>query len=152
MSLNKCMIIGNLGRDPETHYTPNGSTVCTVSLATTNAWTDKQSGDRVEESEWHRVVFFGKQAEVVGQYLTKGRQLYIEGRIRTQKWQDKAGQTRYTTEILGQNFQFIGGGRGEERSGGGGGSGGEDMGAMVPPADDGIPSDFGGGPDDDIPF
>ena len=111
---------------------------------------DRSNGQKQESTEWHRVVLFGKQAEVVGQYLTKGRQIYIEGRIRTQKWQDKQGQTRYTTEIMAQNFQFIGGGRGDERSGEA--RGGEDMAALVPPADDNIPSDFGGGPDDDIPF
>lgn len=151
MGVNKVILLGNLGANPEMRFTQGGQAVANLRIATTERYTDK-NGQKQESTEWHRVVFFGKQAEVVGQYLTKGRQLYIEGRIRTQKWQDKAGQTRYTTEILGQNFQFIGGGRGEERSGGGGGSGGEDMGAMVPPADDGIPSDFGGGPDDDIPF
>ena len=107
-TLNKVQLIGNLGRDPETRYTPNGTAVCTVSLATTNAWTDKQSGDRVEESEWHRVVFFGHLAEVVAEYMRKGRPLYVEGRLRTRKWQDKEGRDLYTTEIVASEMQMLG--------------------------------------------
>lgn len=107
-TLNKVQLIGNLGRDPETRYTPNGTLVCTVSLATTNAWTDKQSGDRVEESEWHRVVFFGRLAEVVAEYMRKGRPLYVEGRLRTRKWQDKDGRDVYTTEIVASEMQMLG--------------------------------------------
>ena len=149
MGVNKVILIGNLGANPEMRFTQGGKAVANLRIATSERWTD-QNGQKQESTEWHRVVLFGKQAEVVGQYLTKGRQIYIEGRIRTQKWQDKQGQTRYTTEIMAQNFQFIGGGRGDERSADA--RGGEDMGALVPPADDNIPSDFGGGPDDDIPF
>ena len=107
-TLNKVQLIGNLGRDPETRYTPNGTPVCTVSLATTNAWTDKQSGDRVEESEWHRVVFFSRLAEVVAEYMRKGRPLYVEGRLRTRKWQDKDGRDVYTTEIVASEMQMLG--------------------------------------------
>ena len=107
-TLNKVQLIGNLGRDPETRYTPNGTAVCTVSLATTNAWTDKQSGDRVEESEWHRVVFFGRLAEIVAEYMRKGRPLYVEGRLRTRKWQDKEGRDLYTTEIVASEMQMLG--------------------------------------------
>ncbi len=107
-TLNKVQLIGNLGRDPETRYTPNRTPVCTVSLATTNAWTDKQSGDRVEESEWHRVVFFGRLAEIVAEYLRKGRALYVEGRLRTRKWQDKDGRDVYTTEIVASEMQMLG--------------------------------------------
>ena len=107
-TLNKVQLIGNLGRDPETRYTPNGTPVCTTSLATTNAWTDKQSGDRVEESEWHRVVFFGRLAEIVSEYMKKGRPLYVEGRLRTRKWQDKDGRDVYTTEIVATEMQMLG--------------------------------------------
>ena len=107
-TLNKVQLIGNLGRDPEARFTPNGTAVCTVSFATTNAWTDKQSGDRVEESEWHRVVFFGRPAEIVGEYMKKGRPLYIEGRLRTRKWQDKDGRDVYTTEIVASEMQMLG--------------------------------------------
>ena len=107
-TLNKVQLIGNLGRDPETRYTPNGTPVCTVSLATTNAWTDKQSGDRVEESEWHRVVFFGRLAEIVAEYMKKGRPLYVEGRLRTRNWQDKDGRDVYTTEIVASEMQMLG--------------------------------------------
>lgn len=108
-TLNKVQLIGNLGRDPETRYTPNGGTpVCVVSIATTNAWNDKQSGDRVEESEWHRVVFYGRLAEVVGEYLKKGRPIYVEGRLRTRKWQDRDGRDLYTTEIVASDMQMLG--------------------------------------------
>lgn len=92
-SLNKVQLIGNLGRDPELRHTPNGTAVCTVSLATTNAWNDKETHDRVEESEWHRVVFFARLAEVVGEYMKKGRPMYVEGRLQTRKWKDKDGKT-----------------------------------------------------------
>src|SRR5215813_5398130 len=121
-SINKVILIGNLGKDPELRYTPGGQAVCDLSIATTDQWTDK-SGERKEQTEWHRVVVWGKQAENCSQYLSKGRQVYVEGRLRTRQWDDKEGNKRYTTEIVAQTVQFLGGGRGEgaprERSGGG---------------------------------
>jgi single-strand DNA-binding protein len=140
MSVNKVILVGNLGANPEMRYTQGGQPVANLRIATSERWTDK-SGQRQETTEWHRVVLFGKTAEIAGQYLTKGRQVYIEGRIQTRQWQDQQGQKRYTTEIVGTNMQMIGG-RGERT---------EDPAATVPP-DDGGGSDFGGGPDDDIPF
>ena len=107
-SLNKVQLIGNLGRDPELRHTPNGTAVCTVSLATTNAWNDKSTNDRVEESEWHRVVFFSRLAEVVGEYMKKGRPMYVEGRLQTRKWQDKDGKDQYSTEIVASEMQMLG--------------------------------------------
>ena len=147
--VNKVILIGNLGANPELRYTQGQQAVANLRLATTEKWTDK-NGQRQEATEWHRVVVWGKQAEIVGQYLTKGRQVYIEGRIRTRQWQDQQGQKRYTTEIVAQNVQMLGG-RGDGASRGPGGAGGDDMAATVPP-DDTIANDFGGGPDDDIPF
>jgi single-strand DNA-binding protein len=140
--VNKVILVGNLGANPEMRFTQGGQAVANLRLATTERWTDK-GGQRQESTEWHRVVLFGKTAEIAGQYLTKGRQVYIEGRIRTRQWQDQQGQKRYTTEIVANNMTLLGG-RGAER-------GPEDMGATVPP-DDTANVDFGGGPDDDIPF
>lgn len=108
-SLNKVQLIGNLGADPETRYMTNGDAVANVRLATTDSWNDKASGERREVTEWHRVVFYRKLAEIVGQYLKKGSSVYIEGRIRTRKWQDKEGQERYTTEIEATEMQMLGG-------------------------------------------
>lgn len=108
-SLNKVQIIGNLGRDPEVRYTPNGAAVCNVSLATTRNWKDKNSGDRVEETEWHRVVFYDRLAEIAGEYLKKGSPCYVEGRLKTRKWQDKDGKDNYTTEIVAEQMQLLGG-------------------------------------------
>ena len=139
--VNKVILIGNLGANPEVRYTAGGQTVANLRIATTERWTDK-SGQRQEATEWHRVVLWGKQAEVAGQYLTKGRQVYIEGRIRTRQWQDQQGQKRFTTEIVGQSMQLLGS-RGERPT--------EDVPATVP-HDEGAAPDFGGGPDDDIPF
>ena len=118
-SVNKVILIGNLGRDPEVRYTPNGSAVCNVSIATTRNWKAKDSGERQEETEWHRVVFFDRLAEIAGEYLKKGRPVYVEGRLRTRKWTDKDGIEKYTTEIYAEQMQLLGG-----REGGGGGSGG----------------------------
>jgi single-strand DNA-binding protein len=118
-SINKVIIIGNLGRDPEVRYTPSGAAVCNVSVATTRNWKDKNSGDKVEETEWHRVVFYDRLAEIAGEYLKKGRSVYVEGRLKTRKWQDKDGKDTYTTEIVAENMQLLGG-----REGGGGGYGG----------------------------
>ena len=107
--INKAIIVGNLGRDPEVRYTANGSAVANVTVATSETWKDKQSGERQERTEWHRVVFFGRLAEIVEEYLKKGSQVYIEGSIRTQKWQDKeSGQDRYTTEIVARDMQMLG--------------------------------------------
>jgi len=147
--VNKVILIGNLGANPELRYTQGQQAVANLRLATTERWTDK-SGQKQEATEWHRVVVWGRQAEIAGQYLTKGRQIYVEGSIRTRQWQDQQGQKRYSTEIVARNIQMLGG-RGERSP--------EDMGAAVPadaaatvPPDDPIQDNFGGGPDDDIPF
>lgn len=108
-SVNKVILVGNLGSAPETRYMPNGDAVANISLATTESWKDKTTGEKKEITEWHRVVFYRKLAEIVGQYLKKGSAVYVEGRIRTRKWQDKEGQDRYTTEIEGNAMQMIGG-------------------------------------------
>ena len=107
-SINKVILVGNLGADPETRYTASGDAVCNIRLATTDSWKDKNSGEKREMTEWHRVVFYRKLAEIVGQYTKKGSQLYVEGRIRTRKRQDKDGQDRYTTEIEGLELQMLG--------------------------------------------
>jgi single-strand DNA-binding protein len=140
--VNKVILIGNLGANPEVRFTQGGSAVANLRLATTERYTDR-NGQKQEQTEWHRVVLFGRQAEVAQQYLTKGRQVYIEGRIRTRQWQDQQGQKRYSTEIVATNMQLIGG-RSDRPA--------EDMGATVPPDDHAADSNFGGGPDDDIPF
>lgn len=121
-SINKVILIGNLGRDPEVRYTPSGAAVCNVSVATTRNWKDKSSGDKVEETEWHRVVFYDRLAEIAGEYLKKGRPVYVEGRLKTRKWQDKDGKDNYTTEIVAEQMQLLGG---RESSGGGGYGGGQ---------------------------
>jgi single-strand DNA-binding protein len=125
-SVNKVIIIGNLGRDPEVRYTPSGSAVCNVSVATTRNWKNKDSGERMEETEWHRVVFYDRLAEIAGEYLKKGRSIYVEGRLKTRKWTDKDGVEKYTTEILANEMQMLG-----SREGLGGGS------------DEGPPSGYG---------
>jgi single-strand DNA-binding protein len=125
-SINKVTIIGNLGRDPEVRYTPNGAAVCNVSVATTRNWKDKNSGDKVEETEWHRVVFYDRLAEIAGEYLKKGRSVYVEGRLKTRKWADKDGKDNYTTEIVAEQMQLLGGREGG--SGGGGNYGGGQQG------------------------
>ncbi|GIT24840.1 MAG: hypothetical protein CM1200mP41_08840 [Gammaproteobacteria bacterium] len=115
-SVNKAIIVGNLGRDPEVRYSASGNPIANVSVATTDTWRDKQSGERQEKTEWHRVVFFGGLAEIAGEYLRKGSQVYIEGRLQTNKWQDKeSGQDRYTTEIVANEMKMLGsrGGSGE---------------------------------------
>ena len=122
-SINKVILIGNLGKDPEVRYTPNGAAICNITLATTRSWKNKDSGDKVEETEWHRVVFYDRLAEIAGEYLKKGRPVYVEGRLKTRKWQDKEGVEKYTTEIVADNMQLLGGreGMGGEQGGGGGG-------------------------------
>jgi len=107
-SVNKVILIGNLGADPEIRYSASGSAVCNLRIATTDNWTDKQSGEKREQTEWHRVVMYQRLAEIAGQYLKKGRQVYIEGRISTRKWQDKEGQDRYTTEIIANEMKMLG--------------------------------------------
>jgi len=113
-SVNKVIIVGNLGADPETRYMPNGDAITNIRVATTDRWKDKQSGDMKEATEWHRIAFFGKLATIAGEYLKKGSQVYVEGSLRTRKWQDKDGQDRYTTEIRADVMQMLG-----RREGGG---------------------------------
>ncbi len=163
--INKVIIVGNLGNDPETRYTAGGTAITTLSVATSESWTDKQSGEKQERTEWHRVKMFGRLAEIAGEYLKKGRQVYIEGSLRTDKYTDKAGVEKYSTDIIANEMQMLGGGEGgagggggfqrERPSGGGqrsqggaprGGDYGNDR-APAPPADAG-----GGFDDDDIPF
>jgi single-strand DNA-binding protein len=158
-SVNKVILIGNLGRDPEIRYMPSGDAVANLRIATTDKFKDK-SGEQQEVTEWHSVAFFGKQAEICGQYLKKGSQIYVEGSLRTRKWQDKDGNDRYTTEIRGDRMQMLGG-----RGGGGGGGGMADFDAPPDNATRGKPSGSGSGGasggaggggfgdmDDDIPF
>ena len=107
-SVNKVILVGNLGRDPETRYNPEGGAICNISVATTETWKDKASGEKQERTEWHRVVFFNRLAEIAGEYLKKGSQVYVEGSLRTRKWQDKEGQERTTTEIVADRMQMLG--------------------------------------------
>ena len=123
-SVNKVIIVGNLGKDPELRYNPSGVAFCTISLATTRSWKNRESGEKQEETEWHRVVFNDKLAEIVGQYCKKGRPLYVEGRLRTRKWADKEGRDTYTTEIIATEMQLLGSREGGDEGGGGGGGGG----------------------------
>jgi single-strand DNA-binding protein len=123
-SVNKVTLIGNLGRDPEVRYTPSGAAICNVSIATTRNWKSKESGERQEETEWHRVVFYDRLAEIAGEYLKKGRPVYVEGRLKTRKWTDKEGVEKYTTEIIAEQMQLLGGREGA--GGGGGGASGPD--------------------------
>ena len=124
-SVNKVILVGNLGRDPEMRYTPSGGAVCNLALATSRNWKSKESGDKVEETEWHRVVLFDRLAEIAGEYLKKGRPVYVEGRLKTRKWQDKDGRDVYTTEIVAESMQLLGGreglGGGDDLNGGRGG-------------------------------
>jgi len=119
-SVNKVILVGNLGRDPETRYSTSGAAICNITIATSRQWKDKASGEKREETEWHRVVFYDRLAEIAGEYLKKGRPVYVEGRLKTRKWQDKEGQDRYTTEIIAEEMQLLG-----SREGGGGGGGGD---------------------------
>lgn len=126
-SVNKVILVGNLGADPEVRYLPSGDAVANIRLATTDRYKDKASGEFKEMTEWHRVAFFGRLAEIVNEYLKKGSSVYIEGRIRTRKWQGQDGQDRYSTEIVADQMQMLGG-RGGSGGGGGGGGGGDDGG------------------------
>jgi single-strand DNA-binding protein len=163
-SVNKVIIIGNLGRDPEVRYTPSGAAVCNLRLATTRNWKSRDTGERQEETEWHSVVLYDRQAEVAGEYLKKGRSVYIEGRLKTRKWQDKDGNDRYTTEIVADSMQLLGGresGGGDEgggysrdSEGGGGMSNSRPAPAPRAPAPRPAPKSSAGidEMDDDIPF
>jgi single-strand DNA-binding protein len=162
MSVNKVILIGNLGADPELRYLPGGQAVCEFRIATTERWTSRE-GQQKEDTQWHRIVVWGKQGEQCKEYLAKGRQAYVEGRLRTRQWEDPQGQKRYMTEIVAMRVQFLGGrgGAGQGASAGAGGAsgggsgsygqaGGRDSGGG-PPDDFGPPADGGGG-DDEIPF
>lgn len=144
-SVNKVILVGNLGRDAELRYTPSGAAVATLNMATTETWNDK-SGQRQEKTEWHRVVLWGKAAESLSEYLTKGKQVYVEGRLQTRQWDDKDGNKRYTTEIRCDRVVLLGGG--------GGGKGGDSGGRHVRDEEVGHdePVSNGREPDDDIPF
>jgi single-strand DNA-binding protein len=148
-SVNKVILVGNLGRDAELRYTPGGAAVATLNMATTEVWNDK-SGQRQEKTEWHRVVLWGKSAESLAEYLTKGKQIYVEGRLQTRQWDDKDGNKRYTTEIRGDKIVLLGGGSGGGGGRSGGGSyerAGDSMGGQAPGPDMSEPLT-----DDDIPF
>ena len=159
-SVNKVILIGNLGRDPEVRYTPNGSAVCNVSVATTRNWKNKESGERQEETEWHRVVFFDRLAEIAGEYLKKGKQVYIEGRLKTRKYTDKDGVEKYATEVVATDMTMLGSreGMGGGDEGGGGVGGGYSRPAARPAASAAAakpaakPSTGFDDMDDDIPF
>jgi len=145
--INKVIIVGNLGADPETRYMPSGSAVTNLTVATNESWKDKATGETKDRTEWHKVAMFNRLAEIAAEYLRKGSQVYIEGKLRTRKWQDKNGQDRWTTEIIADEMQMLGGGRG----GSGGGSAPMDSGADTGGsnfAPQPGPDDF----DDDIPF
>ena len=147
--INKVIIVGNLGGDPETRYMPSGSAVTNLTVATNESWKDKQTGEQKDRTEWHKVAMFNRLAEIAAEYLRKGSQVYIEGKLRTRKWQDKSGQDRWTTEIIADEMQMLGG-RGGAGGGGGGSapmSSGKDSGPPSAPPQTG-PDDF----DDDIPF
>jgi single-strand DNA-binding protein len=134
-SINKVILVGNLGRDPETRYMPDGGAVTNVSIATTDTWKDKASGEKKEATEWHRVVFFNRLAEIAGEYLKKGSQVYVEGRLRTRKWQDKEGVDKYTTEIVCDTMQMLGGRQGMGESGGRGDRGDQGESRSSPPSE-----------------
>lgn len=146
--INKVILVGNLGKDPEVRYSANGSAVANISLATAESWKDKNTGEKQEKTEWHRIVFFGRLAEIVGEYLKKGAQVYVEGRLQTRKWQDKEGQDRYTTEIVANEMQMLG-----SRAGSGGGDYAASSESAAPAASK--PATAAAGVDDfddDIPF
>lgn len=159
-SVNKVILVGNLGADPETRYTPNGDQVTNIRLATTDRWKDKASGEQRESTEWHRVVFYRRLAEIAGQYLKKGSQVYLEGRLRTRKWQGQDGQERYTTEVEATEMQMLGrregGGAPEyERSApasSGSGGGSRSSSSSKPPASAPSAGSSFGDFEDDIPF
>jgi len=141
--VNKVIIVGNLGADPDTKYMPSGAAVTNLSVATNESWKDKQTGEQKDRTEWHRVAMFGRLAEIAAEYLRKGSQVYIEGKLRTRKWQDQQGNDRYTTEIIADEMQMLGG-----RTG----SGAPAMGDFGPPPGGPPQGGSGGDFDDDIPF
>jgi single-strand DNA-binding protein len=164
--INKVILVGNLGQDPETKAMPSGMTVCNIRIATSESWKDKTSGEMKEQTEWHSVAMFGRLAEIAGEYLKKGSQVYIEGRLRTRKWQDKSGNDRYTTEIVANEMQMLGGRGGGMGGGSSGGEYGEGGGRRMAASGGGNRGSGGGGDpqgepvrtstendfDDDIPF
>lgn len=141
--INKVILVGNLGQDPEVRYMPSGGAVTNIRVATSESWKDKQSGDQQERTEWHSVAFFGRLAEVAGEYLKKGSQVYVEGKLRTRKWQDKQGNDRYTTEVIANEMQMLG-----SRGGAGMGAPAQSQAAAAPMSGPEVADDF----DDDIPF
>lgn len=148
--INKVILIGNLGQDPEVKYMPNGGAVTNVTVATSESWKDKSTGETKENTEWHRVVFFRRLAEIAGEYLKKGSKVYIEGKLQTRKWQDKDGADRYTTEIVANEMQML-----DSRGGGAGGSGSSGGDNYNQSSSQAAPASAGGGIDDfddDIPF
>ena len=160
-SVNKVILVGNLGRDPEVRYSPDGVAICNVSIATTSQWKDRTSGEKREETEWHRVVFYNRLAEIAGEYLKKGRPVYVEGRIKTRKYQDKdTGADRYSTEIVAEQMQMLGGRDGGGMDTGGGADFGNDAPAPRqqrpsqprPAAPQAAPAANLADMDDDIPF
>jgi len=156
--VNKVILVGNLGKDPETRYMPSGSAVTNLTLATSESWKDKQSGEAQERTEWHKIAMFGRLAEIAAEYLRKGSQVYIEGKLRTRKWQDKEGKDRYTTEIVADEMQMLGskGGGGAASAGAmGGGAGAAAAGGSSSGGGRAAVNDSGAPPgdfDDDIPF
>jgi single-strand DNA-binding protein len=155
--VNKVILVGNLGADPDTRYMPSGKAVTNIRVATSESWKDRQTGDMQERTEWHSIVMYDKLGEIAAEYLRKGSQVYIEGALRTRKWQDKEGKDRYTTEIIARDMQMLGGRSGAGAGGGGGGGGGEPRQPRnnAPQEDRSAPPahDEGGGEfDDDIPF
>lgn len=145
-SVNKVILLGNLGKDPEVRYAASGDAMCNITLATTDTWKDKTTGEKKEATEWHRVAFFGKLAEIAGQYLKKGSQVYVEGSLRTRKWTDKEGQERYTTEIRADEMKMLGSKTGSSDAAPGATPGPQPQRQAAPQA---RADDFG---DDDIPF
>ena len=141
--VNKVLLIGRLGRDPEVRYTPDGTAIANFSIATSEEWKDKKTGEKQERTEWHRIVAFRRLGEICGEYLSKGRQVYIEGRLQTRDWQDKDGNKRYTTEIVASQMQMLGSRDSYDNTEGGSGFKKNDM----PPG-----PEFSGSQDDDIPF
>ncbi len=161
--INKVILVGNLGKDPEIRYSASGAAIANITIATSDNWKDKQTGEKQERTEWHRVVFFNRLAEVVGEYLKKGSQVYVEGRLQTRKWQDKDGQDRYTTEIVASEMQMLGsrggmgdsGGYDQSNYGGQQSGGGRPAPAAAPAQPAAAPQGNSGGFDnfdDDIPF
>ncbi len=154
--INKVILVGNLGQDPETRAMPSGKAVTNVRIATSDSWRDKQTGEQKEQTEWHTVVFFDRLAEIASEYLRKGSQVYVEGRLRTRKWQDKSGNDRYTTEIVANEMQMLGSRGGGQMGGEGGGGGGRRAEPSRAPAArdefEAAPEGRGDEFDDDIPF